>query len=156
MEKINRKIPKIESIELIDMNELRRAVWDWGRGKLETALELYNRFGIDAFRKLPEKHWKLKEEAIDLFRAISKDEKENGPIMFGGRDDEKRIQRLTSWTQNREFAEKWAGKDSIVIGMKANQEDVAFFPVHSPHIKEEEEVVVADYHLKKDKLIENE
>ncbi len=152
MEEIKPELQKIKSIESMDMNKLRRAVHGWGHGKLEEALELYDEFGIEAFRKLEEKYWKIKKEIIELFRAIHKEEMENGPIIFAGRDPEKRIQRLTSWTQNREFAKQWAGKDDIVICMKANQEDIAFSPLDSPHKNKEKEVVVADYHLKKNKL----
>lgn len=99
-----------------------------------------------------------KKSAIRLFRAINEEELERGPYRFAGKDIEK-IQRLTSWSRNREFAENWAsrekiasGKEGIILCMEADQSDIAFFPLDSPHYKAEEETVVVDYHLKSDKL----
>ena len=147
--------PKIESRETRD--KLRRAIRGWGRGNLEEALELQEEFGVNVFRNLSERYWKIKGDTIDLFRAMSEEEFVNGPSKFAGRVAE--IQRLTSWTRNREFAEQWANKgksaldrNGTVMHMRANQDDIAFFPIDSPHYHKEEEVVVADYHLKKDKL----
>jgi hypothetical protein len=145
--------PEINEPEQIDKYEVRRAAHDWGRGRLGTALEVYEKWGLDAFRKfLPEANWKIKHEILEVFRAINKEEEENGPVVFGGMDSEKKIQRLTSWTKNKEFAKEWAGKEGRVLKMIADKDDIAFFPLNSPHKNKEKEVVIADYHLKKDKI----
>jgi hypothetical protein len=150
-EKIKLPFQEIKKIESIDRNTVGMAVSDWAHGKLETALDLYERYGIEVFRKLPEKYWQIKKDRIELFRALAKEELENGPIMFGGKDEKKRIQRLTSWSVDKEFVKSW-GEKNIVVRFDAEQNDIAFATLtNSPHIKEGE-IVLADYHLKKEKL----
>ncbi len=151
--------PEINKQEQIDKYEVRRAAQDWGHGRLNTALEVYEKWGLEAFRKyLPEANWKIKQEVLEIFRAIEEAERENGPLLYAGKDPEKKIQRLTSWTKDRQFAKDWAGKDGLILKMSANQDDVAFFPAGSPHQKKEQEIVIADYHLKEDRvsIIDNE
>ncbi len=151
------KLPNQETkkIESIDKNTVGMAVSDWAHGKLETALDLYEKYGIEVFRKLPEKYWQIKKDKIELFRALAKEELENGPIMFGGKDEKKRIQRLTSWSLDKEFVKSW-GEKNIIVHFDAKQDDIAFATLtNSPHIRERE-IVLADYHLKKKRLHESE
>ena len=143
---------KIKPLESISNNEIAFAINDFAHGKLETAINLYEKYGMAIFRKLPEKFWKIKGDKIVLYRALRPDELETGPVMFGGNDPKQRIQRLTSWSWDSEFPKTW-GTDTIVVQMDADQDDVAFAPLLlSPHHRTEKEVVVADYHLKRDKI----
>ena len=142
---------EINKVEHVNVNEIGLAVTSWARGDLEKALDLYEKFGIEIFRRLPERFWKIKPGGITLYRALSKDEIEAGPIMFGGKDDKKRIQRLTSWSLDNNFSKSWAGPDGAVLSMNADQSDIAFAPLSNSGHLNEKEVVVADYHLKKEK-----
>ncbi len=150
MDKI-KEMPKKE----LSANEIALLIGGWARGKLEPVLDLYEKHGIDIFRKLPEKYYKIKGDKITLYRALSPEEIEHGPIMFAGKDKEKRIQRLTSWTWDKKFADKWTGKDGKVISMEADQDDIAFAPLDISKHSNEKEVIIADYHLKKDKIKED-
>jgi len=150
MEKI-KNIPKPE----LSKNEIAMAIGDWAHGKLETALDLYEKYGLEIFRKMPEKFWKIKKDKITLYRALNPDEIKHGPLMFAGRDPKKRIQRLTAWSWDKKSAENWKGEGNKVISMEAEQSDIAFAPLNlSRHATVEKEVVVADYHLKKERIKE--
>jgi hypothetical protein len=148
------KIKNISKPEL-STNEIAFAIGDWSHGKLETAIDLYEKYGLDIFRKMPEKYWKIKGDKIVLYRALSPEEIKSGPVMFGGLDNKKRIQRLTAWSWDKKSAEQWKSEGNKVISMEAEQADIAFAPLNlSKHNITEKEVVVADYHLKKGKIKE--
>lgn len=120
------------------------------RGNLEPAQKLFEVNGLSTFREIKEKYWKL-SRPMKIYRAMTREEFASTPKAYAGYGSQ--IQRLTSWTWDIEFATNWQIRNNRIVAVfDCLQEDIVFAPLNlSPH-PEEKEVVIADYHLQRDRL----